>query len=135
MESGKNRIIVFQAFDTLIQANLVKTKLDAYGIPCFLSDENFVNLYPIRNDIFPGIRLHIFENDAARVTEILSENLANEKGDGVKCPVCQSTRISLANSRKGWAAWLLASLLFTVLPQKRVFRCQTCDAEFDYAQS
>ena len=74
METTKpqEKIIVFRAYDTAVEANIAKTKLDAYGIPCFLTDENFVNLYPIRNDIFPGVRLYIFENDLAEATEILS---------------------------------------------------------------
>jgi len=67
-----DKIVVFQAFDTAIEANLAKTKLDAYGIPCFLSGETFMNVYPIRNEFFPGVRLHIFENDQPRVLEILS---------------------------------------------------------------
>ncbi len=53
----EDKIIVFDSYDTVMAANLVKTKLDAYGIPCFLSDENFVGLYPIRNELFPGVRL------------------------------------------------------------------------------
>lgn len=68
----ENKIVVFKAFDTAIEANLAKTKLDAYGIPCFLTDENFMNIYPIRNQYFPGCRLHIFENDRPRALEILS---------------------------------------------------------------
>ncbi len=71
MEEGNSKIIVFRAFDTAIEANLAKTKLDAYGIPCFLSGEAFMNVYPIRNEFFPGVRLHIFENDKLRVLEIL----------------------------------------------------------------
>lgn len=67
-----DKIVVFQGFDTAIEANLAKTKLDAYGIPCFLSGEAFMNVYPIRNELFPGVRLHIFENDRPRVLEILS---------------------------------------------------------------
>ena len=61
MEDPAEKIIVFEAFDTAVQANLAKTKLDAYGIPCFLTEENFTSLYPMRNQIFPGVRLHIFE--------------------------------------------------------------------------
>ncbi|MGE0588489.1 MAG: DUF2007 domain-containing protein [Cyclobacteriaceae bacterium] len=67
----RDKIVVYASFDTTVEANLAKTKLDAYGIPCFLSDENFVSLYPIRNELFPGVRLHIFEKDKSRVTEIL----------------------------------------------------------------
>ena len=66
-----DEIIVLQAYDTVVLANLAKTKLDAYGIPCFLSDEHFVSLYPIRNEIFPGVRLHIFKRDTERAREIL----------------------------------------------------------------
>jgi Putative prokaryotic signal transducing protein len=73
MEEQGEKIVVYQAYDTVMMANLAKTKLDAYGIPCFLTDEHFVNMYPIRNDLFPGVRLHIFENDTERVREILLE--------------------------------------------------------------
>jgi Putative prokaryotic signal transducing protein len=65
------KIIIYTAFDNVIAANIAKTKLDAYGIPCFLTEENFTGLYPLRNDIFPGVRLHIFEQDSERVKELL----------------------------------------------------------------
>ena len=71
------KIIVFAAYDTVIKANIVKTKLDAYGIPCFLTEENFTSLYPLRNDIFPGVRLHIFEQDKEEVSKILNEATEN----------------------------------------------------------
>ncbi|MBS1681204.1 MAG: DUF2007 domain-containing protein [Bacteroidetes bacterium] len=73
MTEPEEKIIVFRAYDTVIQANLAKTKLDAYGIPCFLTDENLTSLYPIRNDIFPGVRLHIFEKDKQQTEDLLSE--------------------------------------------------------------
>ena len=73
MEDPAEKIIIYQAFDTVMQANLAKTKLDAYGIPCFPTEENFTSLYPFRNDIFPGVRLHIFEKDVDRAKEILTE--------------------------------------------------------------
>ncbi len=67
------KIIVHSTYDSTVKANLAKTKLDAYGIPCFLVDENFVNLLPIQNELFPGVRLCIFEKDRARVKEVLQE--------------------------------------------------------------
>lgn len=73
MEDEEEKIIQYRSFDTAIEANLAKTKLDAYGIPCFLTEENFTNLYPIRNDIFPGVRLHLFEKDKERADEVLRE--------------------------------------------------------------
>ena len=73
MEDATDKIIIYAAYDTPIQANLAKTKLDAYGIPCFLTEENFTGLYPIRNELFSGVRLHIFEKDSDRAREILTE--------------------------------------------------------------
>ena len=58
-----------------IKANIIKTKLDAYGIPCFLTGEHFLNLYPIQNELFPGVRLYIFEKDAEKVTEVLRQDI------------------------------------------------------------
>jgi len=70
----QDKIIIYRSFDTVIEANLAKTKLDAYGVPCFLTEENFTNLYPLRNDIFPGVRLHLFERDKKRADEVLRED-------------------------------------------------------------
>jgi hypothetical protein len=67
------KIIIYASFDNVIAANIAKTKLDAYGIPCFLTEENFTNLYPLRNDIFPGVRLHVFEKDKEQAKNILEE--------------------------------------------------------------
>jgi hypothetical protein len=67
------KIIIYAAFDNVIEANIAKTKLDAYGIPCFLTEENFTGLYPLRNDIFPGVRLHIFEKDFDQAKEVLED--------------------------------------------------------------
>ena len=71
---NQDKIIIFDSFDTVVEANLVKTKLDAYGVPCFLTEENFTSLYPLRNAIFPGVRLHIFEKDVERVKEVLADS-------------------------------------------------------------
>jgi hypothetical protein len=73
MSQSEEKIVVFESYENAIHANLAKVKLDAYGIPCFLSGENFVNLYPFKNELFSGVRLHIFENDRERVREVLTE--------------------------------------------------------------
>jgi hypothetical protein len=78
MNEDDEKVIVYSSYDTAIEASLVKTKLDAYGIPCFLSNENFAGLYPITNIVYPGVRLHIFENDIERVKEILTEEESHD---------------------------------------------------------
>lgn len=128
MESTQEKIIVFNAYNTVVNANLAKTKLDAFGIPCFLTDENFVSLYPIQNELFPGIRLYIFEKDLALVKEVLEE----EKPGVRQCPVCHSTDLVYEPSRAEKLSWLVAelkSLLF--LPIKKVYHCENCHHEFE----
>jgi hypothetical protein len=46
MMQDRDDIIVFQGFDNVIEANITKSKLDAYGVPCFLTEENMASLYP-----------------------------------------------------------------------------------------
>jgi hypothetical protein len=71
------KIIVLKWFNSPIDANLAKTKLDAYGIPNFLGSENFGQLYPNILGHTYGISLHVFERDRERAIEILD----HESGD------------------------------------------------------
>lgn len=132
MTEGDDKIVVFDSYDTVVAANLAKTKLDAYGIPCFLTDENFVGLYPIRNDVFPGVRLHIFEQDLQQVKEVLSETIPIVRN----CPACRSTAIEYVPSRKSITAWVISEILLGLfLPVKKVYRCEDCKREFDSIES
>ena len=65
----QEKIIVIQRFDNLIEANIIKTKLDAFGVPCFLSEENLTAL--TTHLLSGGIRLHIFEQDKDQVLQLL----------------------------------------------------------------
>jgi len=127
MEDEQEKIIVFKAYDTVMQANLAKTKLDAYGVPCFLTDENFVCLYPIRNEVFPGVRLHIFERDFDLVTETLAETPFERN-----CPYCQSVNINRELTDEDKPMRVLAALSSGILfPSQMVFKCMDCLREFD----
>ncbi len=133
MEESEDKIIVFESYDTVMAANLVKTKLDAYGVPCFLSDENFVGLYPIRNELFPGVRLHIFDKDRERVEEILGDQHAGEV-ETIHCPFCKSENVSIKPMKKGILPELVTSLMEGLfLHPKEIYHCIECGREFDLA--
>jgi DNA-directed RNA polymerase subunit RPC12/RpoP len=134
MTDSSDKIIVFDAYDTVMAANLVKTKLDAYGIPCFLSDENFGGLYPFRNELFTGVRLHIFEKDRDRVKEILVEEHRTES-EVLQCPSCQSDRVVLAKSQSGTIGQIFSTLFVSpFMEEKIIYHCQTCGKEFDVTE-
>lgn len=131
MDKSEDKIIVFESYDTVMAANLAKTKLDAYGIPCFLSDENFVGLYPIRNDLFPGVRLHIFEMDQEKVKEILHDEQIGET-EVTHCSSCQSKNVEVKASRKGLVPEFITSIMTGMfLHPKETYHCNDCGNDFN----
>ena len=127
MKEPEEKIIVFKAYDTVMEANLAKTKLDAYGIPCFLTDENFVGLYPIRNEVFPGVRLHIFERDANQVRQTLND-IRSER----TCPNCKSKNISREVTQENKPLKIITAVTSGILfPDRMIFKCLDCLGEFD----
>jgi hypothetical protein len=128
----QDEIIVFKRFENAIDANIVKTKLDANGIPCFLTEENLANLYPAQSFLLFGVRLHIFDRDKDRASEILEEIFLSVN-ESTKCPRCQSEKVEVEYTRKVTprVVTLLVGLLLAIgFPVRKVHRCQDCEHEF-----
>lgn len=125
----QDKIIVFRKFETPIDANLAKTKLDAHDIPCFLTEENTATLYTGQSFQLFGVRLHLFDKDAQLAAEILNEHVPTEPH---VCPKCKSETVEIEYSRNVFSvlATVLSGLFASLLPNKKVFRCQTCGHEF-----
>ncbi len=68
----QDQIIVLRTFAGNIEASLAKSKLDAHGIPCFLTEESLAGLFPVQN---PGlsVRLHVFKQDADQARALLDD--------------------------------------------------------------
>lgn len=125
-----DKIIVFREYETSINANVAKTKLDAYGVPCFLTQEN-LNTLMAQNPFLFTIKLHIFENDVTRVREVLDELF--DYDTPVTCPQCESTEIVYSESRKGinkFAATAFSFLFHTHMTPKKAHHCLDCKSEF-----
>ena len=127
-----DKIVVLKSFDNPIDASLAKSKLDAYGIPCFLSEENLGNLYPIHSPRFSGVRLHLFENDIEQARQVLHDTVPLTADEKMRCPRCGSAQIDIDFSRKALPKILslIASLFIAIFPPKRVHRCRECGLEF-----
>lgn len=128
-------IIVFRKFDNAIEANIAKSKLDAYGIPCFLTEENMANLYPGASNLMNfNVRLHLFGHDAERARIIMSENNLQVDDDSLtRCPRCRSANIERDFPKKLTLKFMsaLRYLFFGIFyPGKKVYRCVDCECEF-----
>ena len=131
MEDAAEKIIVYEAYDTVMMANLAKTKLDAYGVPCFLTEENFTGWYPFRNQIFPGVRLHIFEKDLESVKEILAE--IRMETDPTTCPQCAGQNVTIKDTEHadGWHLLPVNLFISSIPANKKVYHCIDCKHDWE----
>jgi hypothetical protein len=134
MEAGE-KIVVIREFDDVIAANICKTKLDAYGIPCFLTEENLASLYPGNQFLGFRVRLHLFNKDIEEAEHIIREaSMLKDDGSFILCPECQSQRLERDFPKHFYdkALSALAVLFFGIfMPQKKIYRCLDCEQEFD----
>lgn len=129
----EDEIIVFGHFDTGIDANIAKTKLDAHDIPCFLTEENIAGLYPGQQALAFRIRLHIFRKDIDRASQVLMVQHSQSHASDIHCPRCGSASIQrdFPKNLKESTFGGLAVLFFGVfLPDKKINHCLECDYEF-----
>ena len=127
-------------------ANLARTRLEAAGIPCFLSNENLVSLMPLYSPITGGVRLHVRQSDAEAALEILRSlpvppatspdeaSFAAEAPDPVapRGPRCGSSDVAFGAATRptyGWASMLLSVLLRYPVRSRR-HHCFHCGHEF-----
>lgn len=129
MTEKEDDIIVLRHFDSAIDANIAKTKLDAYGIPCFLTEENMASLYPGQSFFAFSVRLHIFSSDQERARQVLQSESLSVAGNALSCPRCHSTQISRSFPKE--KADKLPYLLFGIfMPDRKVNVCSHCGLEF-----
>ena len=132
----RGEIIVFRKFETLIEANIVTAKLDAYGVPCFLTEENLASLYPGASSLMNSdVRLHLFAHDREKAEHILEEkHLELDNESIIRCPKCKSRNIERDFPKKFSETFGSAfNVLFfgVFFPHKKVFRCLDCEYEFN----
>jgi hypothetical protein len=131
----QDNIVVFRKFQDCISANIVKSKLDAYGIPCFLTEENLANLYPGASALMNSqVRLHLFNRDVEAALQVMSEsNFVLLDASILHCPACQSTDID-RDFPKNLSQNTLSALRYLFFgiftPEKKVYRCTNCEIEF-----
>jgi hypothetical protein len=130
MTQDHDDIVVFRQFNSSIEANIAKTKLDAYGVPCFLTEENMSNLYPGQPFLAFKVRLHIFSRDEENAKNILEENHLSVDSDPIlQCPKCHSNKIERVFPKRMGDS--LKMIFFGVLfPNEKVNHCLGCDYEF-----
>jgi len=73
MMQKDDEIITFRTYYNPMEAEIIRTKLEANGILSFIADESLGILYPVYNQGGGGIKLKVFARDVEKCEEILSE--------------------------------------------------------------
>src|ERR1700761_2521673 len=98
-----DKIVTFESYYDPMLAHIVRTRLEANGIQCFVADENTVGANPLYNQAIGGVKIKVFEKDIVRCREILATDgdlhtldhhgLDDETDTYVVCPYCASTNV------------------------------------------
>ena len=136
-----DRIVTFESYYDPMLAHIVRTRLEANGIQCFIADENIVMGNPIYNQAVGGVKLKIFEKDIERCREILASEgdlhesdhfeIDDENNTYVICPFCASTNVSNITENKDTG--LLNTLMNLANPfySQKNWHCHNCQQDFE----
>ena len=126
-----------KTFDHVMEAHLLKLKLEDEGINCFLKDVFLVGLDPLYASALGGIKLQVNKNDWEKALKILAIIEQSNHMETPACPQCNSVDYyenhKSFKSGKGLLA-LCFSFLFLVYPiyHKYVRKCKKCGLEIGY---
>lgn len=142
--SQQENIIVLDSYYEPVAAHLARTKLEAAGIPCFLTNENLVSLNRMYSPVAGGVRLHVYQRDAAQAAEVLREPPVMRASPGglaepgsaatATCPRCGSHDVTSAAPTEpvnaaSWLATLLARLRH-YYAQGQTHHCFNCGLDY-----
>ena len=146
-----DKIVVFQSYYNPIEASIIKERLMANGIRCFLSDEHTSTINPLYNQALGGVKLRLFEEDVQSAKSILADEVMeiNLEEIGVEdsdeqlpdvasvdqvCINCGSSNVGYVHStkRRFSVFTMIISFLLFVYPFKarKSHHCFDCQTEF-----
>lgn len=140
-----DKIITFETYHDPMLAHIIRTRLEANNIPCFIEDDHLSGLNPLYNQSVGAIKLKIFERDLEACKAILAEDseiqpvehfeIDPETEIAIVCPYCASgnvNRIEPNESRPGWVNTLYSFFAF-IWPfySPNQWHCLNCRHDFE----
>jgi hypothetical protein len=126
--NDKNDLVTIATVSSSMEANIMKSKLESEGIPCFVADQNMININPLYSNALGGVRLQVRQSDIQEAQEILQLKIQSAVPDAPPCPRCGSKDITYSKLPGILNILSLLGLLF-FLPGPRLKRhwiCKKC---------
>ncbi len=135
-----DKIVTLDTFYDPMLAEIIRGRLEANGIACFIADDNTIGINPIYNQALGGVKLKVFEHDVEKCREILSQPEELALSDDqlheteTACPYCHSTNVRYGSATQVKANWLatLIAFLFSTYPlyANKAWHCFNCQRDF-----
>jgi len=111
------------AFEYVADVQIIKSRLEAEGIPVFLRDENTLNSDPLISNAIGGVKLLVYSKDKEKAIAIYNAIRAyavNDDGSPIVCPNCKAQKSEAYYERK--------SIFHKLFPffEKRKYKCLNC---------
>lgn len=119
-------MITLAQFSKPEEAQLLRLRLEAGGVPAFIQDENIVNLNWLLSNAVGGVRVEIFDGDLEAAEEILAEPPLDETPTRIECPRCGSHKTTIDEFPRKLAFLSLIILGFPILFSGRRWSCSEC---------
>jgi hypothetical protein len=105
MINTDDKIATFKSYYDPMLAHIIRTRLEANNIQCYIADDNIIWAKPYFNQLLGGVKIRVFEKDFERCLKILATDDDQHEQDhfeidkeshtnGNVCPYCASTDIS-----------------------------------------
>jgi len=143
MMNQDDKIVTFQAYYDPMLAHIIRTRLEANGIQCFIADENTIGANPLYYQAVGGEKLKVFERDLEKCHEILATGgdlheqdhfeIDNENNTYVVCPFCGSNNVTgvAQDAEKDWPILNSISNLVNPFHTQKNWHCNNCQQDFE----
>lgn len=124
-------MVTVRTFDNYFTANIILTKLQKAGVPCYLKDEYSVTIDPMLTNAIGGIKLSVRKADL-ELANIMLKQFDDEYLKSVLCPKCLAHDFLLVPKKEAGnfltaiLTWLFSNYAVAL---ENVYQCQQCGYE------
>jgi hypothetical protein len=123
------KLVTIGSYSTPYEANMVKSRLEAAGIPAFVADEYTIGMNWLYSNALGGVKVQVPESLALEAQELLNSGSESPTTDEFAtvdtCPQCASKNTERFLDKRGsFLTWVLLGLPL-LLPRKKK-KCCDC---------
>jgi hypothetical protein len=122
-------LVVVATYSFPHEAQLARSKLEAFDIPAFVLDEHTINMQWLYSDALGGVKLAVPNSAVKRALELLQEDAAIETLDepDLACSHCGSHHLRVYTQGKKSAFIVFLLLGFPLFFYQHGLKCDDCD--------